>query len=1228
MFPLVPALVLAFVSFICSAFVILRILIPILPPHPLSRRVRPSEFGLPNYRSISPADRSHLWLACCDLLALTVFTWQAVSEYLGGTAGYAIASDPASAARLWFAMSLRQTCLLVISGLTLLHVRMGRSVSFGSKHWMLWAPTLLLVATSTALAGVLAATSVHSFFLGLVAYSTTTALLSTAAFGCLVGTLVIIKKNLAALDDIRDPWPPAKEGTIEEHRRQSFATEEINVLRDGSSWITSRASSRCESVSAFSFSTHHTHARSHSRANSNASGRMLPHPATASHPSIPAKSSFWFNPATPFIGQENIPPVPPLPAPYRPRSATSAQINDDPDPFKRQVPRMGSQSSWLTEPSQYGASLSNWSFPTTRAPSPPPTTASLPGLGTDLLPSTAVSRPTTPAMASAEVLGGYGYTPEAAQAEKGFSSFSSSSSGDLDMSVFRTAGWLFMIWVPQGLGLPFLFMVSPSAPISSIGSILLMLSVTLSGPLLALNLLFRSPIPIPSDLFDSYSEPPSAVLRAPSPASTTPSYLKYSHEYKRSGSVTVVESRRSTDVWLTNGDAVDNKGKVGRALGLLQPKPRLAVLPPEGEKMRNDEPLTPPLPMQDQPLPSVPPTPAQSERSVEFGRTPGRHRKESKASSYYSGQSDAALQTQILIAQRHYSALAQTIAVPPSPTAATAFDRRASMDDAVAVSGVERTPTTSRRSQHLRVRSVSSITRNSVDSRFPVSPPPPSPLPPTPPSVRELKARMLSHRKSHSQSSSSAGFSFGPIASDDMAEIDALSAKILPLLVPGLSIGNDIRVREEWGSWMSTSSRDARAPTGTMKSSKTVPVELGGYSTDFSSPNGHSTPAEQKVKAKAKTLATRERKVSHRRHHFSLPSLSLGKDGIHALATWRNDINHALENKFGQYSQAPTEVEPATNYRRNTVYGYAGELVPNTHSHLNAVAEDEELLRPASPMSPAAFSNADRPVSAQTFGHDTLALPSHAQSDRASSRQSRNSLATLISALDQELHMALPPPSATSEVTLFDPEHFAPEEDGPLASSTPHESQRTKPKSKTRDIPAVPQLRDGPKTSRRSSIRYIVSDENAPVMSDANANPAKVDSESGRGLAQWGARAIRPLVPKSPKNKGKGSKKSSMRLASPPAGGLRPLSLLQERDVNQSECETKPLSLSKRGKGSDENVERSGSLGKIKSSFKPLKLNRSETTKERAMLRAKEVLPDVVVRPPSEVEHGVLRYGW
>jgi hypothetical protein len=41
MFPLVSALALALLSFLASVFVILRVIIPVLPPHPLSKRVSP-----------------------------------------------------------------------------------------------------------------------------------------------------------------------------------------------------------------------------------------------------------------------------------------------------------------------------------------------------------------------------------------------------------------------------------------------------------------------------------------------------------------------------------------------------------------------------------------------------------------------------------------------------------------------------------------------------------------------------------------------------------------------------------------------------------------------------------------------------------------------------------------------------------------------------------------------------------------------------------------------------------------------------------------------------------------------------------------------------------------------------------------------------------------------------------------------------------------------------------
>ena len=74
--------------------------------------------------------------------------------------------------------------------------------------------------------------------------------------------------------------------------------------------------------------------------------------------------------------------------------------------------------------------------------------------------------------------------------------------------------------------------------------------------------------------------------------------------------------------------------------------------------------------------------------------------------------------------------------------------------------------------------------------------------------------------------------------------------------------------------------------------------------------------------------------------HPCRSSLSLGKDGVHALSAWCNDLNRALESKLGQYSSNTVD----NSYRRNTVYGFEGELVPNSGSHLNVVNEDDELV--------------------------------------------------------------------------------------------------------------------------------------------------------------------------------------------------------------------------------------------------------------------------------------------
>ena len=415
---------------------------------------------------------------------------------------------------------------------------------------------------------------------------------------------------------------------------------------------------------------------------------------------------------------------------------------------------------------------------------------------------------------------------------------------------------------------PYLMTIHASSPVASTAvSVLFVLSITVSSPLLVLHILCRSPLPIPSGLFDSYSEPPSAVNRAPSPTSLAPSF-KLSHDYKRSGSVTVVEGRRSGDVWVANGDAADGKNRLQRAVGLLQPVPKLSVLPVQEV---SDAELTPPLPIQnEEDARTIPPTP-QSEHYAEFGQH--RSRKESKASSYYSGASaDAHLQSQIMIAQKHYSAVAMTMVLPPSP------ERRASLDNAAiatAATGVETTPKESARtSQHLRTRSVSSI-KDPRETNFPMSPPPCLPLPPTPPSMRELRERQakmsLTHRKTQSHSSSIINYSFRPVDDENVAEIDALSAGVLPILVPGLTVGADVRVREwTWESPASIASKTSSKYTKLGKRAKgfkEVPSELGGLSSEFSSPEMHSTPPARR----AKTMQ-RDRKLSaHKRNHFSLP---------------------------------------------------------------------------------------------------------------------------------------------------------------------------------------------------------------------------------------------------------------------------------------------------------------------------------------------------------------------
>ena len=728
------------------------------------------------------------------------------------------------------------------------------------------------------------------------------------------------------------------------------------------------------------------------------------------------------------------------------------------------------------------------------------------------------------------------------------------------------------------MSLPYFVSIHLTGTASSAASILMILAITLPSPFLALSLLFRFSLLVPSGLFEPTAQPMPELARASSPTINRP----WSHEYKRSGSVTVVEGRRSGDVWISNGDAVDGKNKVGRAFEMLNAKPKLSVLPlADGIVKTIDGELTPPLPLQSAPN-SVPPTPV-SENSQELGR------KQSKTSSYYSGTDETQLHTaRVMVAQKHYSALATTMVFPPSPDP----ERKsfAAPVEEVEVTGVASGVAVYERSEarsHCRTRSTSSISTSR--SRNVISPPPAFPLPPTPPSVKA--ARAMAHKRSYSSGIS-------------MTEIDALSAGILPHLVPGLKIGEGVRISGDWR--LSSASR----LTGSMNGKTfddflaNLPKELGGLPGEFSSPEFHSTPATN-----GKKVAQKVKKAGHKRHHFSLPSLSLGKEGIHGLSTWRTDVNN---NGLG--------VPAAQEERRNTVIG---EERPETA--LDAVHEVDELSRPSSPFRP------QDPATA------------------------RSSMATLINALDNEFKLGLF--GIDEDLSLdFDTS-------GPLAHSTPHESHRPVSRS---PAPPVPKSK-ATKADRRSSIVYIKTDENTVAPSNGtNDNTTRKPLSPTKRLAEISSRAVKPLMSrnkrKTNKNENVLSTTNTTAIAALPSnnkdvltashgGGLRPLSLLQDRDVNRSaqpefgvvaqDNNTRPLDLKKKQKnvtgsralakgvvaGNDENESihaiRLVTGAASNKGLKPLKLARSETSKQRATLRKHEVLPTVVVRPPSQA-HGAL----
>jgi hypothetical protein len=450
MIPLMPTVALALFSVICSAFVILRILLSTLPqPRPLGRRVYPVRFFCFYFLSLSliyrppptfikltfsrlssssltSAGKSYVWLALSDVFAVAVFVWEAFSQWFDSSSESSSKSSRVtsrSAARLWLALTFRQTCFLIISALILIHVRRRKSVSFGRAHSYLWVPVLFITSVSTVAAGLIADRIPGSFLIGYIVYSSTTAILNTVVFGSLVGGLIIIKRSLAnfELEQARKESKPVGETPAEKPPPQ--LTLDIEAIREGSLWITSGGSSRRRDEPNYPYSYSTTSSRT----------RATQNIAVSPDQAIPPRSTVWPPQGTyPSTSSRN-------PSPRR----DDMHANDfGYAPFRNRTQSLraaaaaaaaltvSSQGSWISSSLGTRPTLSAWSYPTQRS-SPPSRAQSV--------------------VEDAIALASGHRAPLAPQAERGTTSPAASAaarSQEIEVSTLRILAWLAGVWAP------------------------------------------------------------------------------------------------------------------------------------------------------------------------------------------------------------------------------------------------------------------------------------------------------------------------------------------------------------------------------------------------------------------------------------------------------------------------------------------------------------------------------------------------------------------------------------------------------------------------------------------------------------------------------------------------------------------------------------------------------------------------------------------------------------
>lgn len=297
--------------------------------------------------------------------------------------------------------------------------------------------------------------------------------------------------------------------------------------------------------------------------------------------------------------------------------------------------------------------------------------------------------------------------------------------------------------------------------------------------------------------------------------------------------------------------------------------------------------------------------------------------------------------------------------------------------------------------------------------------------------------------------------------------------------------------------------------------------------------------------------------------------LGLGKDGVHSLTAWKEELVQTLNTM-----EAKT---PNSRYRR-TMYGGETAVPPVPTIHVQETSNHNISTLDVTNIEYGYAITSDARTSLKPMQPTP---PSSASVYSDGFNTARSSAITMI---DQAAN------SATSLLTFQEQQE---------AARTIYDSP-TKPKSRGYHLP----MQQPP--IRKSSITYIRSDENVYT------SQQPVRAQSRTPSLRLSNSLKKQNIPKLLLKEG----------ATPSRSPFRKLTLLTNRDGNlpaednvESGAGTPPLSISKKTK-------------KDVSGLRPLKLARSATTKARGLLRQTEILPEVVVRPPSANENDMFTYSF